>query len=202
MPPWGPRADVLLNTMLVIDMFTLGRALTGLTQEEFDWEPHADAWGIRRREECTTPNPTGIEGSEWVSDNDWAIAEAADRGEAVEPMTTIGWLLNHFGAAPGLAAASEIVGGAMPATPQSYEQMWGQLIIPTVDEAVARFRDGWSALDRALRSSTDLTLERDYEGHPWRRGDLAVTALLNEVSHHSTQICVLRDLFAHRETHP
>src|SRR5436305_7349652 len=94
MPAWGPRADVLLNTMLVIETYTLRRALTGLTQEEFDWEPHPGAWGIRRRADCTTPNATGTEGSEWVSDIDWALAEAADRGEASEPMTTIGWLLN------------------------------------------------------------------------------------------------------------
>ena len=198
MPPWGPRADVLLNTMLVIDMFTLGRALTGLTQEEFDWEPHAGAWGIRRREECTTPNAMGADGSEWVSDMDWSIAEAADRGEAVEPMTTIGWLLNHFGAAPGLVAESEIVGGPTEATPQLYEAMWGRTNLPTVDDAVTRFRDGWAALDRALRASSDVTLEGQYEGHPWKRGDLAITAMLNEVSHHATQICMLRDLFAHR----
>lgn len=198
MPAWGPRADVLLNTMLVIDMFTLRRALTGLTQEEFDWEPHPGAWGIRRRAECTTPNPTGSEGSEWVSDSDWSIAEAADRGEAVEPMTTIGWLLNHFGAAPGLVAESEIVGGPTVPTPEIYEQMWGRTIIPTVDDAVERFTDGWSALDRALRGSTDVALEREYQGHPWKRGDLAITAMLNEVSHHGTQICMLRDLYAHR----
>jgi hypothetical protein len=198
MPAWGPRADVLLNTMLVIDMFTLRRALTGLTQDEFDWEPHPGAWGIRRRAECTTPNPTGFEGSEWVSDTDWAIAEAADRGEAVEPMTTIGWLLNHFGAAPGIVAQLEIVGGSTVPTEEIYAAMWGRAIIPTVEDAVARFTEGWSALDRALRSSSDATLEREYQGHPWKRGDLAITAMLNEVSHHGTQICVLRDLYAHR----
>src|SRR4029453_997233 len=58
MTAWGPRADVLLNTMLVIEMYTLRRALTGLTQEEFDWEPHPGAWGIRPRAEGTTPKPT------------------------------------------------------------------------------------------------------------------------------------------------
>jgi DinB superfamily len=198
MTDWGPRADVLLKTMLVIEMYTLRRALTGLTQEEFDWEPHPGAWGIRRREECTTPNATGTEGSEWVSDGDWAIAAAADRGDAIEPMTTIGWLLNHFGAAPGLVAKLEIVGGSTVPTPEIYERMWGRMIIPTVDDAVTRFKEGWSALDRALRSSSDVTLERNYEGHPWKRGDLAVTAMLNEVSHHGTQICMLRDLFAHQ----
>lgn len=113
-------------------------------------------------------------------------------------MTTIGWLLNHFGAAPGAVAELTIVGGPVVPTLEVYGAMWGRAIIPTVDEAVARFRTGWTALDRALRSSTDEALARDYEGHPWRQGDLAITAMLNEVSHHATQICVLRDLYAHR----
>ena len=198
MPAWGPRADVLLNTMLVIDIFTLRRALTGLTQEEFDWEPHPGAWGVRRRSACTTPNPSGQDGSEWVSDADWSIAEAADRGEATEPMTTIGWLLNHVGAAPGMVAELEIVGGPETPTLEHYGQMWGWTNLPDVEDAVARLKQGWTALDQALRASDDATLEREYEGHPWKRGDLAITAMLNEVSHHGTQICVLRDLYAHR----
>lgn len=198
MTEWGPRADVLLNTMLVIELYTLNRALTGLTQEELDWEPHPGAWGIRRRAECTTPDAMGTEDSEWVADNDWALHEAVDHGEAVSPMTTIGWLLNHVGAAPGEVATLEIVGGPTTPTPEVYDRMWSRVIIPTVDDAVARLRTGWSALDRALRASSDETLERTYPGHPWGRGDLAVTAMLNEVSHHMTQVCMLRDQFAHR----
>jgi hypothetical protein len=42
----------------------------------------------------------------------------------MEPMTTVGWLLNHFGAAPGLFAELEIVGGTTVPTLQAYEQMW------------------------------------------------------------------------------
>lgn len=192
------RADVLKNWMALIDGYTLKRALKGLTQEEFEWEPHPGAWGVRRRQECTTPNPSGAEGSEWVVDHDWAIAAAADRGEAIEPMTTIGWLLNHFGAAPGLAAELEIVGGSTVPTPDVYNRMWAYTVIPTVDDAVTRFKDGWAAFGRALQSTTDEMLERDYEGHPWKRGDLALSAMLNEVSHHGTQICMLRDLFSNR----
>ena len=197
MTAWGPRADVLLNTMLVIDLYTLDRALTGLTQEEFDWEPHPGAWGIRRRGESSTRDPLGADDGEWVADNDWALHEAVDRGEAVSPMTTIGWLLNHVGAAPGVVAELEIVGGATTPTPEAYARMWHRTIIPTVDDAVARLRAGWSALDAALRASSDETLERTYPGHPWGRGDLAVTAMLNEVSHHMTQVCMLRDQRAH-----
>ena len=192
------RADALLNWMMLIERYTLNRALTDLTQAEFDWEPHPDAWGVRRRDDCRTPDPHGEARSEWVVDNDWAIVQAAFDGPALEPMTTIGWLLNHFGAAPGLVAELTIVGGSTTPTPDAYQRMWAHTIIPTVDEAVVRFRDGWSALDRALRKTTDKMLERTYEGHPWKRRDLAVSAMLNEVSHHGTQICMLRDLYAHR----
>jgi len=189
------RAEILLSWMSLIDRYTLNRAMSGLTQEELDWEPHPGAWGVRRRASCTTPHPSGEAGSEWVTDFDGEIAWAAVRGEAVEPMTTVGWLLNHFGAAPGLFSQLEILGGPTPATEDTYRRMWGFTIIPTVDAAITRFTDGWSALRQSLATTSDVMLEREYPGHPWKRGDLAVTAMLNEVSHHGTQICVLRDLF-------
>jgi hypothetical protein len=191
------RAEVLLTWMGVIDMYTLGRALNDLTQEELDWEPHPGAYGVRRRELCTTPNPSGAPDGDWVSDGDWEIGAAADRGEAVEPMTTIGWLLNHFGAAPGLVADSEIVGGPTALEPDTYFRMWGYTNIPDVETAVARFKEGWSALNGKLRAASDELLERKHEHHPWGRGVDAIAAMLNEVSHHGTQICMLRDLYAH-----
>ena len=196
----GTRADVLLNTMMVIDIYSLGPALNGLTQEEMDWVPHPGAWGVCRRDECTTPDPLGAPHGEWVCDNDWAIVEAANDGSGGrEPMATIGWLLNHFGDAPGRYAQLTIVGGPVEPTPEEYEATWSTTIIPTVDDAVARVRDGWSALDAALRrAATDEQLEARYEGHPWHQGDLAITAMLNEVAHHATQVCMLRDLYHHR----
>ena len=73
--------------------------------------------------------------------------------------------------------------------------MWGYTIIGNADEAVARFRDGWAALGAALASATDEMLERAYEDYPRRTGFAAISALVNEVAHHGTQICVLRDLY-------
>jgi hypothetical protein len=51
------RAELFIDWMGLIDRYTLNRALTGLTQEEFEWEPHAGAWGIRPRAACTTVVP-------------------------------------------------------------------------------------------------------------------------------------------------
>ena len=102
---------MLLTWMQLIDFYTLQRALTGLAQDEFMWKPHAGAWGVVRRADCTTPSPGGAPGSEWVVDNDMDLMQAAydewrqgvpaEEAKSFAPMTTIGWLLNHFGAAPG-----------------------------------------------------------------------------------------------------
>jgi hypothetical protein len=210
----GTRAEVLLTWMDLIDFFTLGRALDGLTQDEFDWKPHPGAWGVARREACTTPTPGGAADGEWVVDNDWAVVMAAydewktgvSPGEATkfEPMSTIGWLLNHFGAAPGFAATLTFVGGDVRPTPEVYAQMWGHTILGSADEAVARFRDGWAALRTAVAGATDAVLERPNPGYPSPPtstspdgvlGYVSLAGLLNEVSHHGTQICMLRDLF-------
>ena len=132
-----------------------------------------------------------------MADNDTKLAAAADRGKAVEPMTTIGWLLNHFASAPGIAAELDILGGRTKASTRGiYRQMWSYTIYPAVDDAVARFRTGWSALTAALRNTSDDMLEREYQGFGGPQpGAAFVMSLLNEVSHHGTQICTLRDLY-------
>ena len=60
------RGDTLLNTMLLIEMYTLNRAWTDLTEEEFFWEPLAGTWSVRQRSECQTPTPFSAE--DWVAD--------------------------------------------------------------------------------------------------------------------------------------
>jgi DinB superfamily len=199
------RAEMLLTWMELIDFYTLRRAMEGLTQDEFAWKPHPGAWGVVRRAECTTPSPSGAPDGEWVVDNDMDLVMAAfdqwrqgvpvNEATAFEPMTTIGWLLNHFGAAPGLAATLQFVGGPTEPTREVYGRMWAHTIIGTADEAVARFRDGWATLGAALTSATDEMLEREYEEYPRKTGFASTSALLNEVAHHGTQICVLRDLY-------
>jgi hypothetical protein len=203
------RAEMLLTWMQLIDFYTLQRALNGLTEDEFMWKPHSGAWGVVRRAECSTPSPGGAPGSEWVVDNDMDLVQAAydewrqgipaDEAKAFEPMTTIGWLLNHFGAAPGLAATLEFVGGPVGPAREVYGRMWGHTIIGTADEAVMRFRDGWAALGSALTTATDEMLEHEYADYPRKTGFASTSALLNEVAHHGTQICVLRDLYRSRD---
>jgi hypothetical protein len=61
----GKRAGTLLELMSQIEQLTLGRASRGLSDDEFFWEPFTTTWSIRRRDQCTTPNPFGA--GEWVA---------------------------------------------------------------------------------------------------------------------------------------
>ena len=55
----GKRAETLLELMHQIEYFTLGRAWTGLTDDEFFWEPFTTTWSVRRRDQCRTSDPFG-----------------------------------------------------------------------------------------------------------------------------------------------
>jgi hypothetical protein len=187
------RGDTLLNFMLFIELFTLNRAWDGLTDEEMFWEPHPGSWGVRRRSECTTPTPRGD--GEWVIDFDDDLVVAAVQGAAIEPMTTIGWLLCHVGSTPGMLADRDFLGGSV-ASGADAPSIYGSVVFTSAEEAVATMRSGWRALDRALQTSTDERLERAYTEYYGPTTPMQfIASALNEISHHGTQICMLRDLY-------
>jgi hypothetical protein len=187
--------------MLFIEMFTLNRAWSDLSEEEFFWEPVPGSWSVRRRNECQTPTPFGS--GDWVADFDGRIAGAAVEGKAVEPLTTIAWLFWHVGSMAGRAADLDFLGGT-----KSAESGWtspylvDHPVFKAPGEAVEVMRTGWRALDQAIRASTDEDLEEvtrfwGYGGHPGppAPGYQILASKLNEISHHGTQVCMLRDLY-------
>ncbi|HEY6426897.1 MAG TPA: hypothetical protein VIX84_06665, partial [Acidimicrobiales bacterium] len=105
----GKRGDTLLNTMLFIEMFTLNRAWTDLTDDEFFWEPLPGSWSVRQRSECRTPTPFGK--GDWVADFDADVAGRAVLGEATESLTTVGWLMWHIGSMPGRMVELDFLAG-------------------------------------------------------------------------------------------
>ncbi|HEV2370295.1 MAG TPA: DinB family protein [Acidimicrobiales bacterium] len=182
-------------------MFTLVRAWTDLTDDEFFWEPFPGCWSVRRRVQCQTPTPFGQ--GEWAVDFDAGLSVAAGRGETAEPMTTIAWLLWHVASMPGRAVELDFLGGH-----KSADSGWTSPYIAehpvfiSARDAVETMTDGWRALDRALQTSNDEQLERrthfwGYPGHPGppAYGYQILASILNEVSHHGTQVCMLRDLY-------
>ena len=207
----GGPADALLQLMARIETFTLARVWTNLTDDELDWEPIAGMWGVRRREECTTPHPFGA--GDWVVDFDGA-AESDGR---IAPMTTIAWLLWHVGSMPGRLTETEVFGG-----PRTMSSGWTSPylehheIFRTADRAVEVLRDGWSSLRASLEAASDDDLARPvrrytYAAEPPRGGVFIAgepgpehpavffaVGTIHEVAHHAAQVNVLRDLYAHR----
>jgi hypothetical protein len=196
----GKRADSALTMMLFIERYTLQRVWTDLTDDEFFWEPLPGTWSIRRREDCRTPTPFG-EG-EWVADYDAPVAMAADAARTGEPLTNIAWLMWHCGSMAGRTAQLDFLGGEK--TPESG---WTSPYISdhprfrSAAQAVEAFQSGWQDLKSALEAATDDRLEQKahfwgYPGPgPAALGYHVVASMLNEIGHHGTQICVLRDLY-------
>ena len=103
---------------------------------------------------------------------------------------------------PGRTAQLDFLGGD-----HTTESGWtspyiaGHPIFTTADEAVGVMRAGWRQIGAALRSASDEQLERPvrfwgYGGPgPMGTGAQVIASVLNEVSHHGTQIGVLRDLY-------
>jgi len=197
----GKRADTALTSMLFIERFTLRWAWTDLTDEEFFWEPFPGSWSIRRREDCQTPTPFGS--GDWVADFDGELAATSAPGKAAEPITTIAWLMWHCGSMPGRASQLDFLGGSKTA-----ESGWTSPYIAdhprftSAAEAVEALQSGWRGLRSALEAATEEQLEQKtrfwgYPGHPGpaATGHHIIASMLNEISHHGTQICMLRDLY-------
>jgi hypothetical protein len=132
-------------------------------------------------------------------------------------MTTIAWLLWHMASMPGRLVETEVFGG-----PRAVASGWTSPylehheIFRTAERAVEVLRDGWSSLRTALASASDDDLRRPvrhytYAAEPPRGGVFVagppgderpataeIVGAIHEVTHHAAQICVLRDLYAHR----
>jgi hypothetical protein len=202
----GKRADTLLALMDRIERFTLARAWTGLTDDEFLWEPFAVTWSIRRPGQCKTPNPFGV--GEWVAD--FEIPEPIP-----VPMTTIAWLYWHIGSMPGRLCDIDVLGGTRTmASGWTSPYLTHHPIFSSAAEGVTALRDGWQRLREAIERAADDQLEVTTAGYTYAaqppRGGLCipgppgpaspaahfVAGTLTEVDHHGAQIGALRDLYA------
>jgi DinB superfamily len=196
--------------MRPIEWFTLDRAWTDLTDDELFWEPIAGSWSVRSRADCRTVTPFGDD--DWAVDFDAYLDRAADKGEAVHPLTTIGWLMWHIGSMPGRLAELDFLGGSRTtASGWTSAYLTDHPVFTRAADAVDTMRSGWRALERALEVATDEALERptrrySYSDQPGRPalgdqpgplsyGAAIIASTLNEVSHHGTQIRMLRDLY-------
>lgn len=151
--------------MQTVERFTLQRAWRGLSDGELFWEPIAGSWGVRQRAECQTPTPFGD--GDWVADFDTDLVMAAIQGHAVEPMTTIGWLMWHIGSVPERLAQLDFLGGSKTtATGWTSPYLTDHPVFTNATDAVNSMRAGWRALERSLEAATDDELEEPPAGIP------------------------------------
>jgi hypothetical protein len=202
----GNRADVFLGLMEQMDHFTLGRAWRNLNDDEFFWEPTPNTWSARRREDCRTPSPFGA--GAW-------IADFGPESSPV-PMTSIAWLAWHIGSLPSRFVDIDFLGGDRTiASGWTSPYLTHHTIFTSAARAAETFREGWAAWRAAIAAASDDELQRsspDYTyahvpmtdgicvvGPPGvdRPATFFIARALNEVAHHSAQICILRDLYAH-----
>ncbi|MDO5628753.1 MAG: DinB family protein [Mobilicoccus sp.] len=160
--------------------------LAGLTDDEYLWEPVAGCWSVRRREDARTSHAAGS--GPYVIDYEVPPPEPA-------PVTTIAWRLGHVTVGClGMRAASHFGGPPHDLLTHPYPG--------DAATALQQLEGAYTAWMEGVRSLDDAALARpvgEAEG-PWAEHPM-ITLVLHihrEVIHHGAEICLLRDLYAHR----
>ena len=146
----GKRAGVFLELMDRIEYFTLRRAWSELTDDEFLWEPTPSTWSVRRVDECRTPTPFG--------QGDWRVDFGREPTPA--PMTSIAWLFWHVGSMPARLVDIDFLGGSRAmSSGWTSPYLTHHPVFTNAADAVAALRSGWADLRATMESTTDEQLE-------------------------------------------
>ena len=160
--------------------------LTGLTDEEYFWEPAADCWNVHPRGASAAP----VQGGSGDFTIDFAFPEPEP-----PPLTTISWRLGHLIVGVlGIRNAAHFDGPAMDYFDFDYPG--------TADGALAQLDEGYRRWLDGVRGLGLDGLSRpcgDAEGE-WADRSMAelVLHINRELIHHGAEIALLRDLFAHQ----
>jgi len=156
----------------------LRRILTGLSDEEFRWEPCADCWSVRRDSSA----PTG-----WTMDYPDTVPDPP-------PVTTIAWRLLHITHGNWIYWEHSFGAG---------ERTYLDLpIYGVADAAIADLIASQRPVTDELTVATDVTLGgllNTPQGQQWPASRVFLT-LLKEQVHHGAEISLLRDLYRNRAT--
>lgn len=164
--------------------------LSGLTDDEYFWEPVDNTWNVRRRGTSTAPMQGGA--GEWTID--FAVPEPSPA-----PVTTIAWRLAHV-VVGVLGARNAGHFGGPPVDYESFEYAG------TADEALAQLDEQYAAWISGVRSLGVEGLTRACGGAEGPYGDMPMGKLVlhinREVIHHGAEIALLRDLYVNRARPP
>jgi DinB superfamily len=175
--------DATAGSLITAFDYVLGRLtsrLTGLTDEEYLWEPVEGCWSLR---------PGG--------DGRWQLDGGGGGGPAPDPVpvTTIAWRLGHLGGIAVGGFANRRFGDGTLTT--------GQIDFPPRAAAVPRFIDehyrNWRAGLTRL-SPGEWAAPMGPSWGPYAEANTVDLALhvLDEVIHHGAEVGLLRDLYSHR----
>jgi hypothetical protein len=180
------RVGLLLDQLSSSVEFSQAR-LSGLTDDEYLWEPATPAWSVRRRGEAASSRAFGA--GEWVIDH--------DRDPDPEPVTTIAWRLGHLIA--GFNGRWEWTFG-----PRSVDPVDLTAFTPSAAEALDQLR---FQTDRWIADAGKLTDDQlDVPGfgqYPYGLDPgipfIAILWWVNrEFIHHAAEAALLRDLYRAR----
>ena len=162
----------------------LRKRLAGLSDDEYFWEPVEGAWNVRPR---GASGPTKRVGSgQYAIDFTYPPPEPA-------PVTTIAWRLGHLLVGVfGARNASHF--GAAPVDYDSFDYPG------SADAAMQSLDRHYRVWIDGVRSLSPTALAAPC-GEPGFEADPMAALVLHihrEVIHHGAEICLLRDLYAHR----
>ncbi|MFC6065641.1 DinB family protein [Streptomyces ochraceiscleroticus] len=160
--------------------------LSGLSDEEYFWEPAPGAWNVRPRGTSSAPIAAGS-GDFTV---DFAFPEPVP-----PPVTTIAWRLAHIIVAVfGMRVANHFGGPKM-----DYESF---AYAGTAREALEQLDAAYAAWQAGVRGLSEEDLARPCGPAEGPYGEYPMATLVlhinREVIHHGAEIALLRDLYPHR----
>lgn len=173
-----PTAADVLKAQLQHAWVQTRWALDGLGDDEYQWEPAAGMWSVRRR----APGVRGWGTGEWVCEDWWPPPEPV-------PVTTVAWRVVH------LAAWTDVY----------LDWTFGDARASLLDFEVPGDRAGglawlYGAQDRFLAAVDALDDDEVFAFRPAHWGEQVpvvhlVTSILVEHVHHAAEVGVLRDLY-------
>ncbi len=188
---YGSDVDVDWNLELVEQLDAHWRVqlrprLSGLTDDEYFWQPVPDCWTISRRGASTAPISWGA--GEFTMD-------VGEPSQDREPVTTIAWRLAHL--IVGFAETNGTHFGAPPASPTTF------VYAGSADEALRQLdetHDVWLEGVRRLGGAGLSRAQGPSQPAEFAEAPMARLVLYTnlEVIHHGAEICLLRDLYRTR----
>jgi hypothetical protein len=164
--------------------------LTGLTDDEYLWEPAPDCWSVRRRGESSAPMAVG--GGDYTID--FALPEPDPA-----PVTTIAWRLGHMIVGVfGARNASHFAGPDVDYASFRYAGTATEALAQ-LDEAYSRWIEGVRALGLDGLARPCGPAEGGFADHSMVS---LVLHINREAIHHGAEIALLRDLYLRSNTHP